>query len=296
MQEIKICPVCSSDKFKPFIKCFDYTVSDLEFSIIECDSCGFKLTSPRPEDDDLGKFYKAESYISHTDSKKGLINRIYHFVRTYTLVKKFQLVLRTSRKKKGRILDYGCGTGAFLLSCKQGGWDAIGYEPDSDAREFGRNKHQVEIFSSISDPALIARSFDVISLWHVIEHIPDLKAWFDTIGKLLSPDGSLIVACPNCSSFDAKYYGRFWAAYDVPRHLWHFTPETIERLFSAKGYKLVAIRPMVFDSFYVSMLSEKYKGSGLGFFKAIFIGFISNLRAMSTGRKYSSQIYIFRKS
>jgi 2-polyprenyl-3-methyl-5-hydroxy-6-metoxy-1,4-benzoquinol methylase len=297
MKEIDTCLVCGSSQTEHFITCKDYTVSKKDFQIKQCKECGFKFTSPRPEDSELGQYYKAEEYISHSDTKEGLINKLYHWVRSYTLIKKLQLVMHYSKLKKGKILDYGAGTGAFLNTCKQNGWDALGIEPDETARKVMKEKFRITIYSSLheakNNPAF--SEFDVITAWHVLEHVPDLKETIETLRQLLKPKSLLIVAVPNPESFDAKKYKEYWAAYDVPRHLYHFSPKAMNMLMSHSGFKLIQTLPMIFDSFYVSMLSEKYKRGSGGLLSAFLTGLRSNIKANKTGKEFSSQIYIFQK-
>lgn len=297
MKEINTCLVCGSTKIEPFLVCKDYTVSQTDFQIQRCVECNFKFTSPRPKDADLGKYYKAEDYISHSDTKKGLVNKLYHGVRSYTLIKKLQLVIQHTKLKSGKILDYGAGTGAFLNTCKTNKWDALGIEPDETARKVMADKFGITTFSSWKEAQQSASfsGFDCITAWHVLEHVPDLKETINALETSLKDKGIFIVAVPNPESNDAKHYKQFWAAYDLPRHLWHFEPKAMTKLFTDNGFKLEKTLPMVFDSFYVSMLSEKYKTGTTGLVKAFTRGLISNIKANKTGKEFSSQIYVFRK-
>jgi 2-polyprenyl-3-methyl-5-hydroxy-6-metoxy-1,4-benzoquinol methylase len=275
------------------MSCVDHTVSRETFNIVKCKACSFKYTNPRPTEDQLGPYYKSEEYVSHSNTKKGFINSTYQYVRKYTLLKKLQLVSKYYRT--GKILDIGCGTGEFLNTCKLAKWDTTGIEPDVDARNmaisnFGLNVKPESEINSLQDA-----SFDIISMWHVLEHVPRLNERLDDLNRLIKPNGVIIVAVPNCDSFDAKFYRENWAAYDVPRHLYHFTPKDIELLFKNHGLKMYKVLPMVFDSFYVSMLSEKIKTGKTNLLRSTWNGFLSNLFALKSGKVYSSQIYLFRK-
>jgi 2-polyprenyl-3-methyl-5-hydroxy-6-metoxy-1,4-benzoquinol methylase len=298
MKEINECLICCSTQSVPFLVCKDYTVSHKDFAIRVCKDCGFKFTSPRPEDKDLGEYYKAESYVSHSDTKKGLVNTLYHWVRSYTLIKKLQLVMHHSKLKQGKILDYGAGTGAFLETCKKNKWNAMGIEPDETARQVMKEKFSLTTHASLKETVAdnSFSGFDVATAWHVLEHVPDLKETIKSIKGMMKDKAIFIVAVPNPTSYDAKYYKQYWAAYDLPRHLWHFAPTDMKRLFADLGFKQIEIRPMPFDSFYVSMLSEKYKGDGIGLIKGAWRGLISNIKANKTGTEFSSQIYIFQKN
>ncbi|MFN5458287.1 MAG: class I SAM-dependent methyltransferase [Bacteroidota bacterium] len=295
MIEITKCIVCDSSERKTFLSCKDYTVSQETFNISECVNCGFKFTSPRPKDIDLGKYYKSESYVSHSDSKKGIINTLYHYVRNYTLLKKLKLILKYSRP--GNIIDYGCGTGAFLEICQKSSWKVFGIEPDSDARKIANERIGINPFM---DPEDFIKNnsglkVDVITLWHVLEHIPDVVSFFKFIDTFLKEKGTLIIAVPNCNSYDAIKFNEYWAAYDLPRHLWHFTPKTISKLFQNNGYKCIETLPMIFESFYVSMLSNKYKTGTPKIISSFLTGLISNFKANKDGQRFSSQIYIFKR-
>lgn len=290
MININNCPVCNSTSFKQTLVCKDHTVSKEDFIVVVCQSCNFKFTNPRPANDVLGNYYKSEDYISHSNTKKGFISQLYHAVRNYTLKKKIALV--SKHVSRGTILDYGCGTGMFLKVCMDNGWKSYGMEPDTGAMNIA-TKMGLTVFSDKNkiNPEL---TFDAITLWHVLEHVTDLDETLGFFKAKLNPKGVLIIAVPNHTSYDAQYYEEFWAAYDVPRHLYHFHKETVEQLLSHFDFNLVEMQPMKFDSFYVSMLSEKYKTGSIKYLNAFITGLRSNLKAKSA-QNYSSVIYIFKK-
>jgi 2-polyprenyl-3-methyl-5-hydroxy-6-metoxy-1,4-benzoquinol methylase len=294
MENIALCPICRSSEFSAFLSCKDNTVSRETFQIVQCNSCGFKFTNPRPEEAELGKYYKSEEYVSHSNTSKGFINSTYQSVRKYTLLKKLQLI--SKYYKTGNILDIGCGTGEFLNTCKNAKWNAVGIEPDDSAREMAIKNYQLDVRKEDELKSLPDASFDVISMWHVLEHVPRLNERVEELKRLIKPKGIIIIAVPNCNSWDAKKYKENWAAYDVPRHLYHFTPTDISTLFRNHEMKVFRILPMIFDSFYVSMLSEKIKTGRTNIIRSTWNGFISNLAALKTGKTYSSQIYLIRKS
>jgi 2-polyprenyl-3-methyl-5-hydroxy-6-metoxy-1,4-benzoquinol methylase len=237
----------------------------------------------------LGKYYESADYISHTDSKRSLFEKGYHFVKAIALKKKLNLI-NSLQPNQGKILDIGAGTGEFLSVAKQNGWDVTGVEPSDKAQQIAINKGVsfVEAIAQLED-----HSFDVITMWHVLEHVPDLNNQIKELKRLLKPSGSLIIAVPNFKSFDAQHYGKFWAAYDVPIHFWHFSKTAIQKLFQKEQMELVKVLPMKFDSFYVSLLSEKYKTGRMNYVKAFFIGLWSNIKAQSD-LEYSSHIYVFK--
>lgn len=305
METLPSCPICQGEKFKPFLSCKDYTVSHETFQIVECESCGFHFTNPRPAENEIGKYYQSEEYISHSGTKKGLVNRVYHVVRNYTLAKKLQLVLRLVGSRKPAsisLLDYGCGTGEFLNTCKKAGLMVSGMEPDDKARNFAIKNYGLNVSQPNAISSLKNDFFDIVTLWHVLEHIHRLKEFLAELKRIVKGGGVAIIAVPNLTSLDAKIYKEFWAAYDVPRHLYHFSPKDIRKFFDEFGFELEDVRPMVFDAFYVSMLSEKYKNAkngnnknGGNLISAFIKGAKSNLLASDSQNTYSSQIYILRK-
>ena len=276
-----------------FLKVKDYSVSgeifrldyDLELDMLE--------TIPQPSIDNISQYYKSEDYISHTDSKRNLFERVYHLVRAYSINQKIKLINKHSTETK-ELLDIGCGTGDFLLAAKNSGWIITGIEPDLRARTIANQKTGNRVHDKVVLEKLSESTFDVVTLWHVLEHLPDLDKQIKIISSLLKPCGTMIVAVPNFKSYDAKYYKQFWAAFDVPRHLWHFSKKSISLLFSKEELKLVETKPMKFDSYYVSLLSEKYKSGKMRIFKAFYRGWLSNNKAKGSG-EYSSLIYVLKK-
>ncbi len=294
MITIDKCPVCKGNKFTPFVTCKDYTVSKLYFNIVSCNTCNFKFTNPRPDDSSMGDYYKSEEYISHSNTSKGIISKLYHLVRNYTLKKKIALV--SKHVSRGTILDYGCGTGMFLNVCKESGWEAFGMEPDQGARKIAAEM-QLKTFENKAalKQGMEDRKASAITLWHALEHVTDLNETLTFFKETLQPNGVLIIAVPNYTSYDAKHYKEFWAAYDVPRHLYHFEINTIQKLLTPYGFKLTETKPMKFDSFYVSMLSEKYKTGSVKYLSAFISGLRSNISAKSAAN-YSSVIYVFKQA
>lgn len=264
-----------------------------EFSLQRCSACGFLFTNPVPTAETIGAYYKSEDYVSHSSSKKGIINRLYNTVRSYTLGQKTKLLGELSSGMQGKeLLDIGSGTGHFLNAGKNKGYAVLGLEPDDEARAFAKQNFALELQGLEVLHQLESESKDIITMWHVLEHVYDFDRDTKRIAEILKPGGKWLIAVPNHESFDAQYYGSYWAAYDVPRHLYHFRKKDIENLAANLNLKLEKVLPMKFDSFYVSMLSEKYKGGSL--LKAFWIGLKSNLRAKKSGG-YSSQIYILSK-
>ena len=273
---------------KLYLKTKDFSFSKKEFSLMWDEAKDMLVTQPVPEN--LNTFYQGENYISHTDSKKSLVDMLYHRIKSRNLRKKLQLIENQETTDR-KLLDIGAGTGDFLLFAQNGGFEVSGVEPSDKARQKAKEKgaNLVNDLSHFTDS-----KFDVITLWHVLEHLPDLRNQIRTISSLLNKDGVLVVAVPNFCSWDARHYGTYWAGYDVPRHLWHFSKRSIARLFDEHNIKIKKIKPMWLDAFYVSLLSEKYKGNPFYLFSAFFKGLWSNLSAIRT-KEYSSLIYILEK-
>ena len=273
-----------------YISTKDYFKSQEAFDLVLDSSREILITTPQPAPEDLAGYYESQAYISHSNTQKGIVPFLYRLVQKWSLKNKTNLINSLSNHK-GTLLDIGAGTGNFCETSKQNSWDVYGVEPNKNAREIAAKKN-IFLHQSIED--FKGQQFDVVTLWHVLEHLPDLENTITAIQKLLKPKGVLIVAVPNFNSFDAKHYKRFWAAYDVPRHLWHFSQNSMSQLFS-ENMKLLKTKPMIFDSFYVSLLSEKYKTGNSFAIKALWIGFLSNISALST-KEYSSLIYCFKKA
>jgi 2-polyprenyl-3-methyl-5-hydroxy-6-metoxy-1,4-benzoquinol methylase len=296
METLNNCPVCKQDQFRQFLSCIDYTVSRETFTVVQCDACGFRFTNPRPDGNEIGKYYQAVDYISHSDTNKGIVNKLYRAVRNYTIGKKVTLINKLTQNLKPEtrnLLDIGCGTAEFLHASKQNGWNITGIEPSEVARKNAEQKYHITPLPQEKLFELNEKKFNVVTLWHVLEHVHELDKTIQQINKILLDDGVLIVAVPNCNSWDAKKYGAYWAAWDVPRHLYHFTETDIKKLFGRSGFKLSEVLPMKFDSFYVSLLSEKYKTGSSNLFLGFWNGVISNISAGKNG--YSSQIYLLKR-
>jgi len=272
-----------------YLKVKDHAVSQENFELQHDSKYDLLKTLPIPEN--LEQYYQSEDYISHTDSKRSLFEKIYQLVKQYTLSQKQYLILSYT-KRKGKLLDIGTGTGDFLAFAKTKNWEIMGIEPSQKAQELARKKGVpfVDDSQKLSD-----NSFDVITMWHVLEHVRDLDQQLSELKRICKPGGYVIIAVPNFKSYDAKYFKEFWAAYDVPRHLWHFSKTAITKLFAQKEMKLQKVHPMYFDSFYVSLLSEKYKKGKMNFVRAFWIGLLSNLKGMSS-KEFSSHIYVLKNT
>lgn len=294
MYELSHCPICSGSAFKQFLSCIDYTVSHDTFSLLRCENCSFLFTSPRPKTEELFRYYMSDEYISHSNKPSSIVAKLYQLTRLFTLQWKIRLVMREVNSTAAlQFLDFGCGTGDFLRAVKLKGHLVTGVEPSAIARAQAERKLNQPVFKTLAD---IKGEFHAITLWHVLEHIPDLNQTIGQLKLLLSKNGTMFIAVPNHKSYDAQFYQRYWAAYDVPRHLWHFNQQTMTQLLNNHGLHLRKIIPMKLDSFYVSMLSEKCK-SGKTTLPGLIKGFVNGLRSnlAQSNKEYSSLIYVVQK-
>ncbi|HEV8081538.1 MAG TPA: class I SAM-dependent methyltransferase [Chitinophagaceae bacterium] len=286
------CPCCNSNNIVKALFAKDHTVTNEIFEIGQCNDCTARFTQNAPDKTDIIKYYKSENYISHSDTKKGFINSIYHQVRKTTLNSKKRLIKKCTKLSNGKVLDIGAGTGAFLHTMNNAGWGITGLEPDESAREKGKKLYGLNLQPSVELFNLSPQTFDAITLWHVLEHVHELHEYIVQLKKLLKPNGYLFIAVPNYTSYDAGVYKEFWAGYDVPRHLYHFSPHSIIQLLLLHGLKIKEIKPMWYDSFYVSLLSEKYRTGNNNFINACVNGFISNWKTLFNKKRCSSLIYV----
>lgn len=275
-----------------YLKVKDHSVSLENFDLVYNDEFEMLETTPQPQAEKLAEYYKSEDYISHTDGKRNTFEKVYHLVKGIALKRKLKLI-NSEYKNSKSLLDVGCGTGDFLQVASKAGWTITGIEPNEQARNIANSKTNGAIFNVETLFQLEENSFAVITLWHVLEHLPNLDEQFSIFNKLLKPEGALIIAVPNYKSYDAKLYREFWAAYDVPRHLWHFSQKSIQIWATRANMKLVKTLPMKYDAFYVSLLSEKYKSGRINFVKGFWNGFRSNWKSMFSG-EYSSLIYVLK--
>lgn len=292
---IKACPLCGGTQLEHTLTCVDHYASGEAFHLCRCSACGFLFTQDFPAEAEIGRYYETPDYISHSDTRKGLVNTLYHWVRTVMLGRKARLVMNEAHRRRGRLLDIGTGTGYFAHAMDERGWRVDAIEKNVQARAFAKEHFGLEVLPDDAWASLQEGAYDVITLWHVMEHLEHLNDTWERLYRLLSPKGVLIVAVPNCSSFDAHKYGGQWAAYDVPRHLWHFTPGTMQQFGAKHGFILAERHPMPFDAFYVSMLTEKYMHHNLPFVRGLLTGTLAWFSALVRKDRSSSLIYVFRK-
>lgn len=299
LETLQNCPACGGKNISARLECIDYTYSKKPFKIVGCATCNLQFTNPRPPLEAIGPYYNNPEYVSHTDTNKGLLFTLYGAVKNFTLTQKRKQL--ESYKTNKTILEYGAGSGDFAAELASHGWKVTAYEPDKNARQkIGDKNKEVTLIEELS--IVEPTSKDIITLWHVLEHVHPLQETLDAFHRILTRDGYLIIAVPNHTSLDAQFYAENWAAYDVPRHLYHFNPASLEKLLKQKGFELIKKKPMWFDSIYVSLLSEKnsrstsFVQSALGWLRASCVGFISNINALFSPEKCSSVTYVFKKA
>lgn len=288
------CPVCDSNRIDPLLTVKDHSVSGEEFVLWQCRDCSLRFTQDAPDEESIGRYYQSPDYISHSNTSKGLVNRLYQLVRNHTLGEKAKLVISYT-KKQGRVLDLGAGIGAFLDTMKKKGWEVEGIEPDNGARQQAGELFGLSLSGTEQLQNFAPASFDAITLWHVLEHVHQLHPYMERLKSLLRPGGRIFIAVPNYDSLDATIYKLFWAAYDVPRHLYHFTPRSMKVLASRHQLDIETQLPMWYDSLYISLLSSRYKNKKTNWIGAFISGVRSNLKAAFNKNYCSSLIYILRK-
>jgi SAM-dependent methyltransferase len=288
------CPVCASRSIDPLLTVKDHTVSKENFVIWQCRNCSLRFTQDVPDEDSIGSYYQSADYISHSNTNKGLLNKIYQRVRKITLGQKSGFIIQKT-KTHGNLLDVGAGIGAFADTMVKRGWKVTGIEPDPGARTQAKQLFGIDLQTPDVLEQLPKRSFDAITLWHVMEHVHRLHDYMETMKDLLSKGGKLFIAVPNYTSLDSDIYKTWWAAYDVPRHLYHFSPLSVSKLVEQHGLKVSSLHPMWFDSFYISLLSSKYRSGKMSWMGAAFNGLRSNINTWFNKERCSSVLYVVEK-
>ncbi len=283
------CLVCYAETPRFLFLTSDWFLTHEEFAVMKCNSCHSHFTWPQPDISRLGNYYKSEDYVSHSNTRKGIVNSLYQIVRNVALNNKYKLIARYA--DKGTLLDIGCGTGHFLNHFNKNGWQVEGIEPGEAARNHAKEVFGLSVHPEEALDTFEKQVFDVITMWHVLEHVPNPHTRLKQVKQLLKPNGLALFALPNPDAWDAKHYGEYWAAWDVPRHLYHFNRDSFKYLLEQHGFELMKTLPMPFDAYYVSMLSEKYKTGKTNLVKALLNGFRSNRYASRTGNA-SSHIYL----
>ncbi|MBN2668716.1 MAG: methyltransferase domain-containing protein [Bacteroidales bacterium] len=290
-----VCPICGHNKLNPFLKTIDFTVSKEEYELLECESCGFVLTQNAPDFDHIGSYYKGEEYISHSNTKKGLFFKLYHRVREYMLKQKFNLIEQNrANVPEPKLLEIGTGRGYFLNYMQMHGYQSIGLEQDPEVRDIAAKEFSLDIREPNQLFKLEAKQFDVITLWHVLEHIHDFKVYLESIRQLLKSDGLLVIALPNPNAADAQFYSEYWSGWDLPIHLWHFKPKNVEMLMKQFQLEIIDRKALPFDPFYLSIISSKQKGDAIPFLKGMWNGWKAHRMAKKDFELTTSIIYLIK--
>ncbi len=289
---MKTCPWCGTPSSKTYIQLKDYFLTQEAFEIVECPHCGLLYTNPRPAPDQIGRYYQSETYYSHQENKKGFIPRLYERVKVVNLKNKVKMA--TEGLAPGRLLDIGCGVGDFLVQMQKQKWEVMGVEPSDDAKNIAEARLGFRPIGPSDYASLPDASFDVITLWHVLEHVDDLKTQTSEITRLLKPKGRLVIALPNFQSFDCQHFKDKWAAWDVPRHLNHFSPKTLQNLITSLGFTPIGTKKLIWDAYYISFMSEQFLHHSLPLIRGAYWGLVSNCKARKSGN-WSSLVYLFEK-
>lgn len=289
-EDITICPVCGQNRPGDFLQITDHFLSKETFTVVECSGCRFRWITPRPVATEIGGYYQSEEYISHDSAGGGWLTRLYRLARTVSIRGKYKIVDRWSGGKT--LLDIGCGTGEFAAYVATKGYTVRGVEPGEKARQYATGTHGFPVAETLGEVAAERPRFGCITLWHVLEHLHDLNGSMEMIRSMIDPGGVVVVAVPNCDSWDARHFGTHWAAWDVPRHLYHFNAATLTMLAEKHGFAVKAVMPQKMDAYYVSLLSGKYRHGSASYLKAFFLGFWSNLKAGTGDRGHSSLIFL----
>lgn len=288
------CPICSSLNIVEVFWVKDFAVSGEKFQIWECCNCGLRFTQDVPDELSILPYYLSDSYISHSETKQGLINKLYHPARILMLHQKLKKITLTTGLKSGKILDIGSGTGTFLHFLREKGWEVTGIEPDPGARKLARDLYHLELLNFDNIFKMPDQNFQLITLWHVLEHVHSLHALVSQIKRLLLPEGFLFIAVPNYHSKDATKYQEYWAAYDVPRHLYHFDQTSMESLMIPHGFIPYKKFSLTMDPFYICWLSENYRTGKNRIFAGILNGANSYFEARNNLSKSSSILFVWR--
>ncbi len=284
------CPSCGSKNISTLFETQDFFLTNEIFTLLHCEDCKLNYTNPIPSN--LDKYYETTEYLSHDTKNNGIVGKVYNYLRSWNLKHKYKIV--TKYIKKGKLLDIGCGTGELLYHFKSNGWAVKGVEPSNKARELAINNYKLDVLNLPQLKNLTQEKFDVVSMWHVLEHVPDISNRLAIFSQLIKDDGIGIIAVPNFNAPDSKYYGKIWAALDVPRHLFHFTKESLRIILAKNNLKIIESHPMKLDAFYVSLLSEKYLHHKLVWIRAAIRGLLSNIKAKKDNN-YSSMIFVVKK-
>jgi 2-polyprenyl-3-methyl-5-hydroxy-6-metoxy-1,4-benzoquinol methylase len=294
VETLEQCPLCQSISLLPFLKVRDFSVSGEAFNISQCKDCGLRFTNPRPGPEEIEQYYRFTDYVSHTDEEAtGLINQLYRRVRRITLKQK-QRWVEHLLPNRGSLLDIGCGTGDFAGHMQQKGWKVDAVEPDEFAAGKARTKHGLIVFGE-DHLQTTDQAYDAVTLWHVLEHVHALDERVHQFTRLVKRGGYLLIAVPNAEANDAAHYREFWAAWDVPRHLYHFRSKVLRNRIEQAGFACVAEKILPFDTFYIAMLSEKYRSGKNRALLGLWKGFGFWWKTFKDESGSSSKLFIFRK-
>lgn len=295
MAEGYVCLACGAADSSELYHAKDHLVSGKEFLIRKCNACGMGRTVDPPSENDAGAYYVSDEYISHTDRKQSISDYLYHLARSFMLGRKQRLVTSATGKSAGVLIDIGSGTGYFPAFMKKKGWQTTGVEISESAMRYSADRFGLNAVSPAEVRDLPSATADCITLWHVLEHLYRPDEWISEVSRMLKDDGKCILALPNFSSADAEWFGNSWAALDVPRHLWHFTPGSVQLFAERNGFSCERVLPLPLDLFYISILSYRNRGISPALIRGMITGVFLAVRSGFRKEKSSSLVYVLAK-
>jgi len=246
------CIICNSTINSPYIEVLD-RFSCKSFQIVKCE-CGFKFLSPRPKFSGITYYYENDDYDPHRLENKSIFHTVYGWVQKIALRWKFKHISKFIRS--GNLLDIGGGGGRFCSYFKSKGW-RVSLQDNSSKARFLAQEADIETYTLLSE--IQSQQFDLITMWHSLEHIHAIDALFQNVNRLTSDDGFLVVAVPNINAPERKFLGKDWAPWDAPRHLYHFNYAQLSKLLRKYGWKIEFSMPMIQDTPYNILLSLNIK-------------------------------------
>ena len=292
-EKLDRCPACGSPDIGSYTTITDHYYSKENFDIAACKGCGLRFTQNRPAPEEIGRYYDSENYASHDSGKKASVFlKVYQMARDYMLGLKFNLV-RQFKPEWKQVLDYGTGEGFFTEYLLKKGKDASGIEPSAVARENFKSRTGKTLFEDI-DALPADKTFQVITLWHVLEHIHTLRETMEKLTERLEQKGIIVIAIPNQKAKDLEAFGPHWAAWDVPRHLYHWDTDSLSAFMKSLGLVRIHTGQLPLDPFYIGMISARYAGKGA--VSGILTGLKSYFHGKSNPAEGSTLLTIWMKN
>jgi len=290
------CPICGHSEFEKVYDLDDYKITQETFSLEKCPECTLIFTVDPPLGENIGRYYESDDYLEHSNRKNDLFSKMYSWGRDLMFGYKYGIIKKLG--PKGKILDIGAGSGYYLNFMSKKGYEVQGIEMSERARNHAKSEHGLHIHpDEMFHNRDFKQKFDMISLWHVMEHLYDLNKVMKRFDELLNPNGSLVIALPNYNALEVQTYKKYWNGWDVPRHLWHFSPQSIRKLVGNHGFEITSMHTMPLDPLFNTLLTNKYrKGNPLvNVLRMGTVGVASLIQGFFNVEKASSIIYIIKR-